>query len=176
MQFRLQSPSTRRDQHFTRFLPETDSTFTPSRASSTLSLAACLLRPPLVNHVHRSPGLRLYLWNPDPTRDVGLPDLPPPLPSPPTSAMIFSSSRFSFSNSLDFSSSLLLVEDPVFMVSCASDCHSPRVISLRIWERELGVWMSQQGLSVISSWWVAVGRKENKRELGPKRTKWEGGK
>lgn len=50
-----------------------------------------------------------------------------------TSAMIFSSSRFSFSSSRDFSSSLLFVDEPVFMVSCASDCHSPRVISLRIW-------------------------------------------
>lgn len=58
---------------------------------------------------------------------------------PPTSAMIFSSSRFSFSNSRDFSSSLLLVEDPVFMVSCASDCHSPRVINLRIWGPRFGV-------------------------------------
>lgn len=54
---------------------------------------------------------------------------------PHTSAMIFSNSRFSFSNSRDFSSSLLLVDEPVFMVSCASDCHSPRVISLRIWGR-----------------------------------------
>lgn len=36
--------------------------------------------------------------------------------------------------------------------------------------------MGQQGLSAISSWWVAVGRKENRRELGPKRTKWEEGK
>lgn len=52
--------------------------------------------------------------------------------------MIFSSSRFSFSNSRDFSSSLLLVDDPVFMVSCASDCHSPRVISLRICGEHLG--------------------------------------
>ena len=58
---------------------------------------------------------------------------------PPTSAMIFSSSRFSFSNSRDFSSSLLLVDDPVFMVSCASDCHSPRVINLRIWGPRFGV-------------------------------------
>lgn len=52
--------------------------------------------------------------------------------------MIFSSSRFSFSNSRDFSSSLLLVDDPVFMVSCASDCHSPLVISLRIWGQTFG--------------------------------------
>lgn len=76
---------------------------------------------------------------------MGLPDPPPALPSPHTSAMIFSSSRFSFSNSRDFSSSLLLVEDPVFMVSCASDCHSPRVISLRIWGWRLGAWMAEQG-------------------------------
>lgn len=56
---------------------------------------------------------------------------------PRTSAMIFSSSRFSFSRSRDFSSSLLLVDEPVFIVSCASDCHSPRVISRRIWGRRV---------------------------------------
>ncbi|PKU28231.1 hypothetical protein llap_21466 [Limosa lapponica baueri] len=49
--------------------------------------------------------------------------------------MIFSSSRFSFSKRRDFSSSLLLVEEPVFMVSCCSDCHSPRVMRRRICNR-----------------------------------------
>ncbi len=49
-----------------------------------------------------------------------------------TSWMIFCSSLFSLSSWRDFSSSLLFVDEPVFMVSCWSDCHSPRVISLRI--------------------------------------------
>ena len=51
-----------------------------------------------------------------------------------TSWMIFCSSLFSLSSCLDFSSSLLLVDEPVFMVSWASDCHSPRVIRRRIYE------------------------------------------
>lgn len=50
-----------------------------------------------------------------------------------TSWMIFCSSLFSRSSCLDFSSSLLLVEEPVFSVSCCSDCHSPRVMRRRIW-------------------------------------------
>ncbi|MEQ2191603.1 hypothetical protein XENOCAPTIV_030858 [Xenoophorus captivus] len=49
-----------------------------------------------------------------------------------TSWMIFCSSLFSRSSCLDFSSSLLLVDDPVFRVSCCSDCHSPRVMRRRI--------------------------------------------
>ena len=53
-----------------------------------------------------------------------------------TSWMIFCSSLFSLSSCLDFSSSLLLVDEPVFMVSWVSDCHSPRVISLRIYSRQ----------------------------------------
>ena len=51
-----------------------------------------------------------------------------------TSWMIFCSSLFSLSSCLDFSSSLLLVDEPVFMVSWASDCHSPRVTRRRIYE------------------------------------------
>lgn len=51
-----------------------------------------------------------------------------------TSWMIFCSSLFSLSSCLDFSSSLLLVDEPVFMVSWASDCHSPRVIRRRIYK------------------------------------------
>lgn len=50
-----------------------------------------------------------------------------------TSWMIFCSSLFSRSSCLDFSSSLLLVDEPVFRVSCCSDCHSPRVMRRRIW-------------------------------------------
>lgn len=52
-----------------------------------------------------------------------------------TSWMIFCSSLFSLSSWRDFSSSLLFVDEPVFMVSCWSDCHSPRVISLRIYTK-----------------------------------------
>lgn len=87
-----------------------------------------LCRPrPSVNHQHSRLYRRPHYGQPT-LRHGG-----PGCLSPHTSAMIFSNSRFSFSNSRDFSSSLLLVDDPVFMVSCASDCHSPRVISLRIW-------------------------------------------
>lgn len=83
------------------------SALAPSPPFSTLSLVGFLLRPFLSRSHVPGPYLRLCFrkaeaWVPRPQH---------------TSAMIFSSSRFSFSSSRDFSSSLLLVDDPVFMVS-----------------------------------------------------------
>ncbi len=64
--------------------------------------------------------------------------------------MIFWSSLFSRSSCLDFSSSLLLVDEPVFSVSCCSVCTPPRVTKRRICRNDVTIYETPQNVRWIN--------------------------